>query len=195
MVGEVAKTQFVSALAQLTDTPVPYVRQRVRSLFDAGIGPRRNEPLTFSAMADYIIGFLSSPSHLEAAEITRKFTAFKLVRVNEGRRAEAVLDLMQLDPNSLLNVVLAAVIKARSEQSTLHVENLVASWPPHDEFVIQLPHGGGLLSTTLTYADRLPVQRKLRPTTSWPLRHRLSMEGHVIDALAHLGASNEEQVD
>ena len=191
MIGEVAKTKFIATLARLTDTPLPYVRQRVRVLFDDGIGPRRNEPLTFGAISDYLIGFLSSPLHLEAPEITRKFRGFQLVETNHEHNARAALKLLRLGREPPLHAVLAAIIEARARESVLHVLDLTAAWPPHEQFSMGLLLGGGSPSVTLTFAAQVLVLNHLVPSTSWPLCHQVTMKGHVVDAIALLGTPDE----
>jgi hypothetical protein len=192
MIDVTPKAIFVDELARLTEMPMPVVRHRIRHLFEAGIGPRRNVRLTYSAMADYLIGFLAGPSHIDAPAIAARYGAFRLVSVNDEQRANQALDLLVGGQEPTLKTLLTALIEARAAESTVHVLDLKAAWPPADEFAVRLTEGAGLPPLVLTFAAQMPVRKRLRPATSWPIRHEATMAGHVIDGLAHLGAPDDD---
>src|SRR5690349_7587406 len=102
MIDITAKTEFGAGLAELTGVPLAFVRQRTRLLYLAGVGPRRNQPLSYRTMADYVIAHLAAPTHVEAAETVKKFGAFRLVGIaGDPDAANAISTLLHPEKRPL----------------------------------------------------------------------------------------------
>lgn len=78
------KAVLPSAFVQEMHVPAPWADYRVRVLSEAGLLPRRREPLTFEHLAAGLCGLFASDTHLEAAERSRQTFDLPFVAVVKG---------------------------------------------------------------------------------------------------------------
>jgi hypothetical protein len=192
------KTELVAELARWTKTPESEVRQRIRSMFDKGIGPLRMEPLYDSVLADFLIGYMSL-THIDGADIAQHYGQLNppgsgLSAIGNPEHApfekfkRSVEDLEKLLPplpSSSLRTVLARILRLIAEDAPLTVFRLQADLPPYEQFRISLQPSGGV-PVDLTYGP-LAIVRKLKGNEEgWPMGTTRTMQGHVLSRLVHL---------
>jgi hypothetical protein len=194
------KTRFVDVLAAKTGAPIPFVTARIRSMYDAGVGPRRGEPLLDTVMAHYLLGFIAAPTHLEAPGIAKAVGDFFLKRVTAqgeiGRQSLETLAraLPEVRPDTdHLQQVLAAIICGLREEAGFHVVNITAAWPPFAEVALRITPGGGGPPVELTYGPRGDIAADwVNPEPVWPSKFVHIFDGRVLEFLAPLGTRDDQ---
>jgi hypothetical protein len=188
------KGRFINQFTALTAAPKKEVSFRVRQLLVGGIGPLRNQPLTDSAVAAYLLGFICSPDHVRAAATVLRFSKFRLIGIGKGSTASAVKRVMAILPGleeSSLGKVLSRLVRLLAEDAPVVVHSLQAAWAPYDEAIVRIMPGGGEPPVELLFGERMAVetQIQLNDATVWPIKFVAALSGHVITELARPGRS------
>jgi hypothetical protein len=188
------KTELIDEFTALTEGQLPEVRERVRHLFHGGVGPRGFGPITHADFAAYVVGMLCSPTHIDAAALTKKFGRLTGVNIPAIAGIQALEQL--LPPRSLagsLLTILADLIHGMANNKPYRIEYLEATLPPYDRFTIRVqPDDGGAID--LNFGPiRLPkLSKPTKPPESWPIKTTRLLCGEVIERLLSLTTADDE---
>ena len=179
------KTVFVTDFAERTGMAIEEVRERVRALFDGGIGPRGHAPLTYSDVAAYLIGILASPSHKDAPAVVERFSAFFIK--DADFHPELFPPFLPRLPQTPLRPFLAGIIRAFNEGGGVGLVQLSADWPPHDAYRISMITTAGKPYAAAFQPEVTAVRRMQKPDL---ITRTVTLPGHVVEAVAYLATTD-----